>query len=131
MIDFADVISIEIFGITESDTLFKIPSGYDDLPGWSQELAEINDSWDLHEEQFETANATDDEAVAILLRLGLDFRDERGQPLRCTKLFSRQAEAAAKGIMGKMPDREGADLESWTTKMMQAAREHMSKKRSA
>jgi hypothetical protein len=30
--------------------------------------------------------------------------DDRGQPLRCTKLMSRPAEAAAKGVKGKLPD---------------------------
>jgi hypothetical protein len=92
---------------------------------------EIEDRYCDHEDQFETAEATDEEAVAALLVLGFDFRDGRGQPLRCTMLYCRQAEAAAKGIKGKMPDRAATGLESWEKKLERDAREHMNKKRSA
>jgi hypothetical protein len=127
--DFADNLSKETFGIVRNDTLFELPRAYDELPEWSDERQEIEDKWDAHEEQFQTAEATDDEAIPILLRLGFDFRDQRGQPIRCVKLFARQAEAAAKGIMGKLPDREAAGLESWASALERDARQHMLKKR--
>ena len=38
-------------------------------------------------------------------------------------------EAAAKGIMGKMPDRVAAGLESWTKKLEQEAKLHLQRKR--
>jgi hypothetical protein len=124
-----DELSIKTFGIVANDTLFELPEGYSRLPEWSDERIEIEDRYFDHEDQYDTAEATDDEAVESLLSLGLDFRDSKRQPLRCTKLFCRQAEAAAKGIMGKMPDRAVAGLESWTKALERDARQHMSKKR--
>lgn len=122
-------LSLRTFGIVGNDTLFNLPDGYSQLPAWSDERIEIEDRYYDHEDQYDTADATDDEAVDSLLVLGLDFRDRKGQPLRCTKLFCRQAEAAAKGILGKMPDRTVAGLDSWANKLEREAREHMSKKR--
>lgn len=127
--DFADNLSKETFAIVRNDTLFELPREYDELPEWSDEFQEIEAKWEVHEEQFETAEASDDEAIPILLRLGFDFRDQRGQPLLCVKLFARQAEAAAKGILGKLPDREAAGLESWASALEREARQHMLKKR--
>lgn len=124
-----DDLSTATFGITAKDTLFELPAIYNRLPEWSDERIEIEDRYYDHESQYETAEATDDEAVAILLLRGFDFRDARGQPLRCTLHFSRQAEAAAKGIMGKMPDRAAAGLESWTKKLEQEAKLHLQRKR--
>ncbi|RWK73163.1 hypothetical protein [Mesorhizobium sp.] len=95
----------------------------------SSERWDIEDAFNKHEDQYETCEATDDEAVTVLAGLGLDFNDGRGQPLRCTKYFCRQAEAAAKGLMGKMPDRAAANLAVWGSALEQAARVHMNKKR--
>ena len=126
---FANSLSKETFGIVENDTLFENPEGYNDFPEWSEERQEIDDLYYEHENQFETADSTDDEAVEILLRLGLDFRDSRGFPLRCIKLFCRQAEASAKGIIGKMPDRAAISLASWTETLERDAKKHMNRKR--
>ena len=127
--EFVDDLSKRTFGVTRNDTLFKVPAGYDDLPLWSDERQNIDDRYDAHEGQFETADATDDEVVAVLLRLGLDFRDAQAKPLLCAKLFCRQAEAAAKRIMGKMPDRDQANLNSWTKALERDAEQHMKKKK--
>jgi hypothetical protein len=122
-------LSERTFGILRDETLFALPARYSDLPRWSDERQQIEDAWDEHEAQFETADATDDEAVAILTKLGLDFTDDRGQPLRCTKLMCRQAEAAAKGIMGRLPDRSSAALSRFETGLVEAARRFMKDKR--
>lgn len=127
---FINSLSEKTFGITENDT-FEDPEGYDDLPSWSEERQAINERYYEHEERFETSDASDEEAVTILLEYGLDFRDARGNPLRCTKLFARQAEAAAKSIMGKMPHRAAAGLESWAKALGRDVKKHMSRKRSA
>jgi hypothetical protein len=103
-----DDLSKQTFGVTNKETLFENPD---------------------HEDQFDTAEATDDEAVKILLQLGLDFRDEYGFPLRCVMLFCRQAEAAAKGTMGKMPDRASIGLESWAKALKRDAEQYVRKKR--
>lgn len=119
------------FGITDRDTLFELPDDYATLPEWSRERWEIDMRYSAHEERFLTAEATDAEAVEVLLGLSLDFRDNLGRPLLCTKHFCRQAEAAARGIMGRMPDRVTANLETWTKTLEREAREHMARKRSA
>jgi hypothetical protein len=128
---FINQLSEKTFGTTQDDTLFKNLPGYDDLPGWSEEREAIDELYNTHEDRFETSEVTDDEAVAILMKLGFDFNDHRGQPLNCTKLFCRQAEAAAKGIMGMVPDREAANLESWAKAMEREVELRMKKKRSA
>lgn len=126
---YVDHLSQTTFGTTENDTLFDLPDEYDDLPDWSEERHQIEDRWEAHEAQFETEEADEDMAISILLRLGLDFRDDRGRALRCTKLLCRQAEAAAKGIMGRMPDRATAGLDSWTKALERDAKQHMMRKR--
>jgi len=124
-----DGLSRDTFGITTDDTLFDVPDGYDELPDWSRRRWAIRQAWNKHEAQFETEVTTDDEAVVLLSRLGLDFTDERGRPLRSTKWFCRQAEAAAKGLMGRMPDRDTADVKRFGTALEEAARQFMASKR--
>ncbi|MBE1707466.1 hypothetical protein HKB47_03465 [Mesorhizobium japonicum] len=125
-----DDLSAKTFGIVRNDTLFSWPSHYDDLHQASPERWRIDDEFYEHEEKYETGEATDDEAVAILAGLGLDFNDNRGLPLRCTKLFCRQAEAAAKRIIGALPDQATVNLEAWGNALAQAAQLHINKKRS-
>lgn len=95
-----DELSMTLFGIKEIDTQFA----EEELPG----LPWFHNQWesrrDEHEEDYDSAYLTDDDAVAYLLALGLDFNDDRGQPLRCVMWLRRQAEAAAKGIKGKIPE---------------------------
>jgi hypothetical protein len=59
----------------------------------------------------------DVEAMEMLLGLGVDFRDERGNPLRCTNALALVAEAAAKGVAGRLPDRGEADAMSFEEKL--------------
>ena len=123
----AEILSKETFGIIENDTRFELPEDYDDLP--ANKRAAVDDEWTKHEDQFLSTEATDDEATDLLLELGIDFRDARGQPMRCVKLFARQAEAAAMGIAGKLPDIQAARLETWAEKMTREAEKHIRKKR--
>ncbi len=127
---YADYLSKETFEITKSDTEFVYSDEFSTYPKGSWEWHSVESDKDEHDEQYETADATDDEAVEILLRYGLDFRDkDRGHPLLCTKLFCRQAEAAARGIMGKMPDRQEAGLQSWTEKLELEAKQFKSSRK--
>ncbi|MGX8011068.1 hypothetical protein ACVDG8_019960 [Mesorhizobium sp. ORM8.1] len=123
-------VSKSTFGITIDETKFAFPAHYSDLHEASQERWDIDHEFYKHEENYRTGESTDDEAVVILIKLGFDFNDSRGFPLRCTKLFCRQAEAAAKGLMGKIPDRAAANLKAWGSALEEAARLHMNKKRS-
>lgn len=122
-------LSEKTFGILQVETLFELPDRYRDLPDPSEERFRIEVACYEFENQFETSDATDDEAVTALLTLGFDFRDDRGLPLRCTKQFMRQAEAAAKGIMGQMPDLGAAEAETWGSALEQDARLHRQKKK--
>jgi hypothetical protein len=120
----------QLFGIDHQDTDFKVPEEYWGYSENSIERGRINALYRIHEEQFETGeHLTDDEAMVILGRLGLDFSDDRGQPLRCTKLMSRPAEAAARGISGKMPDRDVAGLTQWEDALKRDSEAFLTKKR--
>lgn len=124
-------LSVRTFGITAKDTFFEWPENYSRLPEGSDERTKIENRYENHCAQYDTSEATDDEAMESLLTVGLDFGDATGQPLRCTLHFCRQAEAAVKGIKGKMPDRAVVGLESWNRKLEREARKHVRKKRSA
>lgn len=106
--DALDTTSRELFGITDEDLDdFYLPEDYDTLPLLEQ--LRIGAALDEYEDSFETGDdLTDDENMEILKRFGLDFSDDRGQPLRCTNFLARVAELAAKGIKGKMPDPAGS-----------------------
>jgi hypothetical protein len=122
--------SREVFGIEEADTLFEWPTEYWGYPEDSHESAEMCAAWDKHEEQFESGDdLTDDETMELMARLGLGFSDDRGQPLRCTKHLARVAEAAAKGILGRMPDRAFAKLANWEDALTKERDAFLSKKR--
>ncbi|MBP1858195.1 hypothetical protein [Rhizobium herbae] len=127
--NFIDDLSRKTFGVTEENTRFQFPEEYQDLPEWDSERWAIDSSFYRHELQFETADVTDDEAVKVLLNLGLDFRDTRGWPLQSTKYFCRQAEAAAKKIMGRMPDRSAVQFESWAKALERDAARYMARKK--
>lgn len=129
--DLVNVVSKEIFGITHNDTLFEPPRNYGQSVLPTQEDFEVEDRWDAHEEQFETEDMTDEEVVEYLKPYGFDFADDRGQPLRCTKRFCRQAEAAAKGIMGKMPDPATGSLDRLKNNLEEEARRFAQRKRRA
>lgn len=125
--------SRELFGIIRRDTEFDCP---DELPEedefgdpWCHEISDTERQRREFEQQFKTTGLSDVEAVAVLLHYGLDFRNEVGHPLRCTIPLSRQAEAAAKGIAGKLPDPVAAKEALWAENMEQAAEAFMASKR--
>jgi hypothetical protein len=124
----ANELSRKTFGITRRDTLFDVPERYWNLSETCDERIEIDERYSEYESQFETSDLCDEDRLMVLKRLGMDFSDERGFPLRCTRLFCRQVEAAAKGIAGKMPDRGLIGLERWASAMEADARDHLAKK---
>lgn len=117
-----EALSIRTFGISEADTKFDIPDDYWTFEEDSPERWRINKWWNEWERKFETPHLPEDDQVLVLKRLGLDFTDERGCPLHCLRFFVRQAEAAGKKMMGKIPDRIAADVNTWETKMEAEAR---------
>lgn len=122
--------SQKLFGIIEDDTFFNLPDAYWQYEEGSPEKEHLDDLELEYEEQFETGDdLTDDETCVVLSRLGLDFSDERGNPLLCTKRLSRCAEAAAKGIRGTMPDKESVALEKLENSFAREAEAFLAKKR--
>ena len=110
--------SRKLFGVSFSDAQWEMNV---DIRK-SLDTPEKEEQWEeLREEftsQFRTNDSTDVKAVKILLKLGIDFRSSQGHPLNMTRYFKRQAEAAARGIMGKLPDLENLQIESWTAKLL-------------
>lgn len=102
--DYIDYVTTDLFGNTYRSTLYQGVEGDPDLDYFAE---------DQHESQFETDEMSDDQIVAYFLPLGLDFRDERGHPLRCTIFIAGQAEAALKGIAGQLPNPQEAAQSNW------------------
>jgi hypothetical protein len=125
--------SRELFGITRRDTEFDCPDELveeDEFEApWCYEISETERQRREFEQRFKTSGVSDVEAVAILLQYGLDFRDEVGHPLRCTMRLCRQAEAAAKGIAGKLPDVAAAEEKRLADKLEQEAEAFMASRR--
>jgi hypothetical protein len=116
---------LSTFGVTFAATKFEWPEDYWHFEADSLERYRIENWFEEHERRFETTDLSEEEAVAVLKRLGLDFTDDQGHPLRCTRPLSRSAEAVAKGICGKMPDRSAASLSSWENKMATDAQNYL------
>ena len=90
---------------------FDEPELYDDEDDEDDEDdGGFSDRIDAHRRQLQCLDLSDDEIVEYLLGLGVDLRDAKGHPLRCTRLVAIQAECAAKGIIGRLPDREARSL---------------------
>jgi hypothetical protein len=107
-----------------------MPAYYWTLPDYNPEKWRLHKLWEEYEYQFETGDdLTDDETLEVLARFGLDFSDDRGQPLRCTKLLSRAAEFAAKGIKGKLPDRGEVQLAKFEESLTQQRDAYLANKR--
>jgi hypothetical protein len=108
----------EIFGVSSPETEFQYPPDFDHLS--DEKRWPIEWQRDQHEEQFETATLGQADQVALLLRLGLDFSNGEGDPLRCLPHFARAAEAAAKQMKGfttKMPTQEEASNAAFEDKL--------------
>lgn len=67
-------------------------------------IAQWDDIYSDHPELFNSWELADDEAMVLLMTLGVDFSDDRGNPLRCTRWLAASAEVAARGIAGRLPD---------------------------
>ena len=127
--DVVNAVSLETFGIRAVDIEFKFPNKFWGLPDTSEERWEIEDRWQDHEEQFDSDHKGPDHAVEVLLSLGFDFRDNRGHPMRSVLHFARQAEAAVKGIAGRIPDRATIQSEAWGDAIAREAERFLATKR--
>lgn len=111
--DIAALICNELFGITPEDTEFGFPEHYWGLPADSFEKEQIEWQADDHDDTYETLQMTDDEVVEFFRGFGLDFRNDEGQPLLCTKTICRVVESVVKGRKGRLPDWQEVDAQSW------------------
>jgi len=129
--DMVASVARDLFGVGHFELQFTIPEKYRDLPSYAvSELHELEQLREVHESQFETSDRlTDDETVEVMARLGFDFRDDAGRSLRCTKLMNRPVEAAAKGIMGHLPDRGAIELKKFEADLEKARDAFLAKKR--
>jgi len=123
-----DALSFATFGITYKDTLFEFPEHHYTLSEDSREFWENEQRYNAHEKRYRTAAVSIDESVEILLKLGLDFRDLNGHPLRCTGRLRRQAEAL--GIIGRLPDSNVISIQIWEAALEQSAKQFMKLKKS-
>ena len=80
-----------------------------------------------YEEDFETSLMDNEEAAEFLADYGIDFTDGKGHALRCTRVLKLQAEAAAKGYGGHMPD-PSVLLEKMETSLQAQAASFMARK---
>jgi hypothetical protein len=120
----------DLFGIEPSETNYELPEVYWTLPEYDEEKLRLHRLWVKYDSQFETGDyLTDDETVVVLAKFGLDFLDSRGQPLLCTKLFSRAAEFAAKGIKGKLPQQADLQLSKFENSLTQERDAFLMRKR--
>jgi hypothetical protein len=111
--ELVDKVSVEVFGITTLQTIVQHPDDCAELQeDHEQYLIKLKEFFE-HEEDYFTQDYGDEDSILILLELGLDFRDENGFPLRCTRYLKRQAEIAAKGKLGKLPDIAAIDEANW------------------
>lgn len=119
-------VSLKLFGITYAETIFE--------PRWPTDLSD-DDEFELvplqeqAERYYETSKLCDVEVVAVLQKYGIDFTDDRGQPLRCTLMLCRQAEAAFKGLAGQLPDRSTISLAQWSDNLGAEAKKFIANKK--
>ena len=98
-------LSRSTFGVTMEDVWeeydrFEEIDDEDDLPQAMQNFVAAADH----------LQNSDEDAVEMLLHLGIDLRDERGWPLLCARFFKWQALAAVAGLKGALPDPEATNL---------------------
>jgi hypothetical protein len=118
----AERTSMEVFGVTRHQTEFVYPSDYESLSQNSELSGQILDDFNQHEEDYLLSDYGDVDAVKILLHcFGIDFRDENGNPMLCVRYLKRQAEIAAKGLKGKLPDMDSINNANEEGKMLAKA----------
>ena len=110
-----DRLSEQTFGATEADV--------------HRFLALHRNDQGLIEKKFAKSNLRPDLAVDYLLSLNFDFRDESRNPLKLTEYFKFQAAAAAKGILGKVPDFIGISRDAWGHEINEDAEEFKRRKK--
>ncbi len=120
--DAVNRVSKELFGVTLTQL------DLDDDDEWTDEDVEDEEQED-EGEYIRTVGMMDDEVVKYLKTLGFDFTDARGFPLRCTLHLRCQAEAAAKGIIGRMPDAAVLGTDAWEKSMQADAKAFLDRKR--
>ena len=108
--DFSEKAALELFGVSQAD---------------------VGHAWCLQADLFTAFELTDDETMDAMLKLGIDFSDARGQPLRCTLYLAPAAELAARGIAGHLPDQDQAALNRISSNLEREREAFMSRKRRA
>jgi len=116
-----NTLSLRTFGITVEDTYFPAPMGWRDFA--IERQWEVEQKIGDHEARFPAYYAGEDQIIEQFKKLGFDFTDDHGKPLRILELFCRQAEAAARGIAGRRPEVAALDAEIWGNDLEEQARQ--------
>lgn len=114
--EYSDPLSIQTFDVAYGETLYY--EGLEPQDDWSADLVRsFTQGKRDFENKLEVHRAVyDEDRIAILLRLGIDFRDDHGKPLRCTKAFCRQAEFAIR-FRGWKPKHVLKSVNTWANKL--------------
>jgi hypothetical protein len=123
-----DDLARSLFGFCSNEVYCRWPDDYEKYPEDSPEMALLRQKFEEFEDALETPWVDVDDQVSLLLRFGLDFTDHNGRPLRCTVHFARPAEAAARGLMGRMPERASFNAEKLERDLAAAARKFRARK---
>ena len=123
----------QTFGITSAETEFQWPIDFDVMEKEGRpECWDFYRAYHAHEARFDTSELDAPGRVELLTKLGLDFTDDNGQPLRCLARFFRAAEAAAKRMNGfstSLPTLEQISVSSFGDAMAADAQAFLAKKR--
>ena len=129
-----DELCRELFGTDTDGVRFRWPEEYWDLPKFPVGCPE-RDQIELRAYQYDVAFTTKGEdtgtQASLLKELGLDFYDDKGDPLLCLPRFAEAAEAAARGYRdfgARLPSR---DLIPDPDQLNAAAMEHKLKRDAA
>jgi hypothetical protein len=131
-------VSRELFGV-DIDDLYAIADKEDGINDVDDsDLLDGQGSFVEYEEEGEESYLDkfacfqyrfDADEAETLLAVGLDFRDGRGHPLRCTRALSLIAEAVAKGALGRKPDPSKISDQAFEAKLKRDAEAYLRKKR--
>lgn len=95
-----DALSVSLFGVTYGDTFYARADEVEELSEIAPEYARLSAEWDAHDAQFIDETEGNPAVLEHLKKLGIDFSPSVGRYMPSMLFFARQAEAAAKGILG-------------------------------
>ncbi len=115
-------VSRRLFGLVRAETEYDPPPYYWDLGGDDPERWRIDGLIDEFERQLKAAHLPEPEALQHLQALGVSFHGPMGEALHGLRHFDRQAELAALGLKGSLPEPVEVNHDALSTKLEDEAR---------